>query len=573
MADPNAVLVTSRRRVLALLIGMGLCGFVLVAQAVKLQVIDTEFLQGEGEARFLRQVEIPTMRGSIVDRNGEPLAVSTPVESVWAHPGELLQEASDRIPMLASLLGQDAEAIERRLTQRADRQFVWIIRRIPPHLADRVRELDIPGVFLQREYRRFYPTAEISSQVVGFTNIDEVGQEGLELAYDNWLTGQTGAKRVIQDRLGRIVEDVELIREALPGRELRLTIDRRLQDLAYRELMATIARHQARSGSVVVLDIPTGEVLAMVNYPSYNPNGRSRSSDGMRNRALTDVLEPGSIVKPFVVAAAMEAGIAHPEMLVDTSPGTMQVSGHTIRDIRNFGEMSVTGLLTKSSNVGIVQLAMAMDASHLWSMYSRLGFGDVTGTGFPGESAGVLRDHERWRKLEQATLSYGYGLSVTPLQLARAIAAIADQGRLRQPSFILDSDNPPQAIIDPLLAEQVSQMLETVTQTGGTATRAAVDGYRVAAKTGTSRKSSAGGYSNKYVASIAGFAPMVRPRIAVVAVVNEPSAGDYYGGLVAAPLFGQVMKDALRLMNVPPDDMNGLMALNENGVDVREVQP
>lgn len=566
MAEPTPILVISRRRVLAILVGMSLCGFVLIAQAVKLQVVDTEFLQSEGEARFLRQVEIPTMRGSIVDRNGEPLAVSTPVESVWAHPGELLQ-AADRIPLLASVLGQDAEAIERRLTQRADRQFVWIIRRIPPHLADRVRELEIPGVFLQREYRRFYPTAEVSSQVVGFTNIDEVGQEGLELAYDNWLTGQTGAKRVIKDRLGRVVEDVELIREAEAGRELRLTIDRRLQDLAYRELTATVLQHQARSGSVVVLDIPTGEVLAMVNYPSYNPNSRDRNPEGMRNRALTDVLEPGSVVKPFVVAAAMEAGIARPDMMLDTAPGTMRVSGHTIRDIRNFGELSVTGLLTKSSNVGIVQLAMAMDASHLWSMYSRLGFGGVTGTGFPGESAGVLRDHERWRKLEQATLSYGYGLSVTPLQLARAIAAIADQGRLRQPSFIHGSDNPPQTVIDPLLARQISDMLETVTQPGGTATRAAVDGYRVAAKTGTSRKSSVGGYSDRYVSSIAGFAPMVQPRIAVVAVIADPTAGEYYGGLVAGPLFGQIMKDALRLMNVPPDDVRSLMALNQTRLD------
>ncbi|MEM7054061.1 MAG: penicillin-binding transpeptidase domain-containing protein, partial [Pseudomonadota bacterium] len=385
----------------------------------------------------------------------------------------------------------------------------------------------------------------------------------LELAYDSWLTGQAGAKRVIKDRLGRVVEDVELISEAKAGRELRLTIDRRLQDLAYRELMATVVKNQARSGSVVVLDIPTGEVLAMVNYPSYNPNARNRSPEGMRNRALTDVLEPGSVVKPFVVAAAMEAGLARPDMLIDTTPGTMRVSGHTIRDIRNFGEMTVTGLLTKSSNVGIVQLAMAMDASHLWSMYSRLGFGGVTGTGFPGESAGVLRDHERWRKLEQATLSYGYGLSVTPLQLVRALAVIADDGRLRQPSFIHGSDNPPQTVIDPLLARQVSQMLETVTQPGGTATSAAVDGYRVAAKTGTTRKSTSGGYADRYISSIAGFAPMVNPRIAVVAVVNDPDAGDYFGGLVAGPLFGQVMKDALRLMNVPPDDVDSLMALNQ----------
>jgi len=546
----------------ALLIGlMGLAAVGLVARAIKLQVMDTEFLQEEGEARFLRQVEIPTMRGRIVDRNGQPLAVSTPVESVWAHPGELLQ-AADRIPLLASVLGEDADAIQRRLSQRADRQFVWIIRRIRPELADRVRQLDIPGVFLQREYKRFYPTADVSAQVVGMTNVDDVGQEGLELAYDSWLTGRTGMKRVIQDRLGRVVEDIELVREAQAGRELQLTLDRRLQYLAYRELVSTIAEHQARSGSVVVLDVNTGAILAMVNYPSFNPNARERdSTEGIRNRALTDVLEPGSVVKPFVVAAAMEAGLARPEMIIDTAPGYMTVSGHTIEDFRNYGELSVTGVLTKSSNVGVVQLAMAMDAQHMWSMYSRLGFGRVTGSGFPGESAGVLRDYQRWRKLEQATLAYGYGLSVTPLQLARAMAAVADGGRLRQPSFILESDNPAQSVMDPTLATQLADMLETVTGPDGTASRAALDGYRVAAKTGTSRKVGVSGYNDRYVSSIAGFAPVTRPRLAAVVVIQDPGGEAYYGGLVAGPLFGRVMADALRLMNVPPDDVSSLMTM------------
>src|SRR6056297_4091675 len=332
MAERNSDLGLCRLRVMILIGLLLLAAFGLVARAIKLQVMDTEFLQNEGEARYLRTVEIPTMRGRIVDRNGQPLAVSTPVESVWAHPGELLQ-AADRIPLLASVLGEDADAIQRRLSQRADRQFVWIIRRIRPELADRVRQLDIPGVFLQREYKRFYPTADVSAQVVGMTNIDEVGQEGLELAYDSWLTGRTGMKRVIQDRLGRVVEDIELVREAEPGRELQLTLDRRLQYLAYRELVSTIAEHQARSGSVVVLDVNTGAILAMVNYPSFNPNARERdSTEGIRNRALTDVLEPGSVVKPFVVAAAMEAGLARPEMIIDTAPGYMTVSGHTIED-------------------------------------------------------------------------------------------------------------------------------------------------------------------------------------------------------------------------------------------------
>lgn len=560
MAERNPDLGLCRLRVMILIALLSLAALGLVARAVKLQVMDTEFLQDEGEARYLRTVEIPTARGRIVDRHGEPLAVSTPVESVWAHPGELLQ-AADRIPLLAAVLDEDADAIQRRLAQRADREFVWIVRRIRPDLAEKVRNLDIPGVFLQREYRRFYPTGQVSAQVVGITNVDEVGQEGLELAYDAWLKGSPGAKRVIQDRLGRVVEDVELLSEAEPGHELRLTLDRRLQFLAWRELAASVAEHGARSGSVVVLDVSSGEILAMANVPSFNPNARDRdSADGMRNRAVTDVLEPGSVVKPFVVAAAIEAGVARPGMLIDTHPGTMQVTGHTVRDIRNFGELTLTGLLTKSSNVGVVQLALDMDAQHMWSVYSRVGFGQVTGSGFPGESAGVLRDYQRWRTLEQATQAYGYGLSVTPLQLARAVAAIADAGRLRQPSFVLGAKNPARSVLDPGLAAELAAMLETVTGPEGTARRATVDGFRVAAKTGTTRKVGVSGYSDRYVASIAGFAPASRPRFAAVVVIQDPSGDAYYGGQVAGPVFGRIMSDALRLMNVPPDDLSTLMA-------------
>lgn len=539
---------------------MLLAAVTVVARAVNLQVMETEFLQGQGEARYLREVSIPTVRGSILDRNGEPLAVSTPVESVWAHPGELLQ-AADRIPMLASLLEADAEDMERRLTQRAGREFVWLRRQINPDLADRIRELEIPGVFLQREYRRFYPTGEVSAQVLGFTNIDDVGQEGLELAYNDWLQGQPGAKRVIKDRFGRVVQNVELIREASPGRDLQLTIDRRLQYLAFRDLKTRVMEFGARSGSVVVLEVDTGEILAMVNYPSYNPNASTRHpSEGLRNRALTDVLEPGSVIKPFAVAATMEAGIARRDMMVDTSPGVINVSGHDIRDVRDYGELSVERILTKSSNVGVVQLVLSMDARHLWSMYSRFGFGSVAGTGFPGESAGVLRDYERWRKLEQATLAYGYGLSVTPLQLARAMGAIADGGRLRQPTFIADSNNPPHSVLDPNLARQLVAMLETVTGPDGTGQAARVEGYRVAGKTGTSRKAAAGGYGDRYVASFAGFAPVSDPELVAVVVINDPSGEHYYGGQVAAPLFADVMAAGLRLFNVPPDDPGLLMA-------------
>ncbi|NDY96667.1 peptidoglycan D,D-transpeptidase FtsI family protein [Wenzhouxiangella limi] len=539
---------------------MLLAAGVLVARAVNLQVTDTEFLQSQGEARFLRQVEIPTVRGSILDRNGEPLAVSTPVASVWAHPGELLQ-ASDRLAELAQLLDTPADELERRLTQRATREFVWLRRRVHPDLAEQVAELAIPGVFLQSEYRRFYPAAEVTSQVLGFTNIDDSGQEGLELAYDSWLQGEPGAKRVIKDRLGRVVQDVELIRDARPGRDLQLTIDRRLQYLAFRQLKQGIAEVGARSGSVVVLDVTNGEILAMVNFPSYNPNTSVRAvGEGIRNRAMTDVLEPGSVIKPFAVAAAMEAGLASPDMPVDTSPGTLRVSGHTIRDVRDFGETTVEGLLVKSSNVGVVQLVLSMDARHLWGLYSRLGFGAVTGTGFPGESAGVLRDYERWRKLEQATLAYGYGLSVTPLQLVRAMAAIADEGRLHQPSFIAGADNPVQSVMDPALARDLQDMLEAATGPEGTGGLARVPGYRVAGKTGTTRMVGTAGYESRYVASFAGFAPVSRPRLAAVVVINDPASDRYYGGQVAAPIFGQVMAAALRLFSVPPDDLTGLLA-------------
>ncbi len=538
---------------------MVLAAVLLLGRAVKLQVMEAEFLQSQGEARFLREVSIPTVRGNIVDRNGEPLAVSTPVKSVWAHPGELLQ-AADRIPMLAGMLETSAEDMERRLTQRASREFVWLRRRINPDLAEDIRDLQIPGVFLQREYRRFYPTGGVSAQVVGFTNIDDIGQEGLELAYNNWLQGEPGAKRVIKDRLGRVVQDIELVRDARPGRDLRLTLDRRLQYLAFRELKTSVSEHGARSGSIVVMDVTSGEILAMVNYPSYNPNTSGRAnSDGLRNRALTDVLEPGSVIKPFAIAAAMEAGIATRDMPIDTHPGQMRVSGHTIRDVRNFGELSVEGLLTKSSNVGVVQLVLSMDARHLWGVYSRFGFGSVAGTGFPGESAGVLRDYERWRKLEQATLAYGYGMSVTPLQLVRAIGAIADEGRLRQPTLIIGTDNPPHSVLDPELARQLVGMLETATGPEGTGVGAAIKGYRVAGKTGTSRKLDAGGYSDRYVASFAGFAPASRPKLAAVVVINDPAGQLYYGGQVAAPLFARVMEAGLRLFNVPPDDPGALV--------------
>jgi len=546
-------------RLYALLLIFLLCSFALIARAVNLQVMETDFLQGQGKARYLREVTIASTRGVITDRNGEPLAVSTPVDSVWVHPGELL-EFPENIKPLAKLINGDADEIERKLTQRAKRGFVWMRRRLNPVVADQIRELNIPGVYLQKEYRRFYPAGEVTSHVIGFTNIDDVGQEGLELAYDSWLAGSPGSKRVIKNRKGQTVEEVELIREADPGNDLRLSIDKRLQYLAYRELKSTVLKHGARSGSVVVLDVESGEILAMVNQPSYNPNDPGHDTDGLRNRAVTDVIEPGSVMKPIAMASVLENRITTPTTLIETSPGYIVISGHTIRDHRNYGTLDATGVITKSSNVGITKLALQLEPEEMWDTYSRFGFGEATGTGFPGESAGVLRNHRRWRRLEQATIAYGYGISATPLQLAQAYAAIANGGKLRQPTFIQGSNNPPISAIDPDIANAIAKMLETVTTKAGTGSRARVANYRIAGKTGTSHKASASGYAAaRYVSSFAGFGPASNPRLVCVVIINDPTGKEYYGGLVAAPLFSEVMTGAMRILNIPPDDYPAML--------------
>jgi cell division protein FtsI (penicillin-binding protein 3) len=552
-------------RLYALLVIFLACSFALVARAVNLQVMEADFLQGQGEARFLREVTIPSTRGVIKDRNGEPLAVSTPVDSVWVHPGQLL-DYPENIGALAKLLNADADDIERKLTQRAGREFVWLKRRLNPDLADQIRELDIPGVNLQKEYRRFYPAGEVTSHVIGFTNIDDVGQEGLELSYDNWLAGSPGLKRVYRDRKGQPFEEPELVRESQPGRDLHLTIDKRLQYLAYRGLKSAVLKHGARSGSVIVLDVDSGAILAMVNQPSYNPNDPNHDTDGMRNRAVTDVIEPGSVMKPIAITSVLEHGVATPTTPMETSPGYMRLHGHTIRDHSNYGLLDVTGVITKSSNVGVTKLALQLEPEQMWDTYRRYGFGEATGTGFPGESAGVLRNHQRWRRLEQATIAYGYGMSATPLQLAQAYAAIANDGKLRQPAFIQGSNNPPVSAIDPEIARAVARMLETVPTTEGTGSKARVANYRIAGKTGTSRKASASGYdADRYVSSFAGFGPASDPRLVCVVIINDPSGEEYYGGLVAAPLFAEVMSGALRILNIPPDDYPTMLVDAGNG--------
>ncbi len=552
------------RRIL-LILAMLVALLTLVWRAVGLQVLDKDFLQTQGQARHLRVVELPAHRGMILDRNNEPLAVSTPVESIWVNPQEL-ESVQQGISALSRLLSLDRDHVQQLLARNAAREFVYLRRHVSPSLAAQVRMLDIPGVYLQKEYKRYYPGGEVAAHVVGFTNIDDVGQEGLELAYGEWLRGEPGAKRVIKDGRRHAVEDVESIRRPRPGKDLVLSLDRRIQYLAYRELKAAMQEHKAQSASAVVLDIETGEVLAMVNQPSYNPNNRQQlRRKNLRNRAVTDVFEPGSTIKPFIVAAALEGKRYRPDTPVDTTPGWLRVGVNTVKDVHNYGKLDVTGVIRKSSNVGITKIALSLPAERIWSLLSNLGFGVQTESGFPGEASGLLVGYRNWNPIETATLAYGYGISATPLQLAQAYAVLAGEG-IRRPVSFLRQDAAPRGerILPAGVARQLMAMLEDVTGPEGTALAARVAGYRVAGKTGTVRKSIAGGYADdKYLAVFAGVAPVTRPRLAMVVMVNEPGNGKYYGGQVAAPVFSRVLSGALRLMAIPPDNYPLLETRNE----------
>jgi cell division protein FtsI (penicillin-binding protein 3) len=543
----------------------------LLLRAMDLQVLKRDFLQGQGEARQVRTIVEPAYRGMITDRNGEPLAISGPVETVWAHPGELLAEA-DRLPVLARALGVDSAALRTRLEERADREFLYLRRHLPPEQARVVADLAVPGVALMREFRRYYPHGEAVAHIVGFTDIDERGQEGMELAFDGWLSGRPGSKRILRDRHGQKIRDVASIVPARDGHDLRLTIDQRLQYLAYRELKAAVQAHKARGGSAVLVDARSGDILAMVNQPGFNPNNRSGLEPGVtRNRAATDTMEPGSVIKPFTVAVALETGTVGADVQLDTAPGTMRVGRHTVRDIRNFGRIDLTTLISRSSNVGSTQLALQTPPADFWRMLHQAGFGRSLGTGLPGEVGGLLRDFPTWRRVEQATLGYGYGLSVTPLQLAAAYTAFANDG-YRVPLRLVEAagdDRQPERVMRSDTARQVLAMMEHVTGPEGTARQAAIAGYRVAGKTGTSRKAIAGGYAtNRYYSVFVGIAPVSNPRFVMAVVVDEPSAGVYYGGAVAAPVFARVVEQALRLFHEPPDHLgaSGLrMALERRG--------
>ena len=542
-------------RVTLVLVFFSLIAGALAARAVHLQVLNKEFLNQQADTRHLRRERISAHRGAITDRNDEPLAISTPVDSIWANPKELAP-AVDEVPRLARALGLDPQFLMRRITRSMDKEFLYLKRHLNPEQAEQVLALKLPGVNVQREYHRYYPAGEVTGHLVGFTDIDDEGQEGLELAFNHWLAGESGAKRVLKDRLGRSVENVESIRPAHHGKNLRTSIDLRIQYLAYRTLKAAIQSYNAESGSIVVLDAKTGEVLAIVNQPTYNPNDRSQfSAERYRNRAVTDIFEPGSSIKPFVVAAALESGEFQPGSVIDTAPGYVRVGAKTIEDNRNLGRVSLTTILARSSNVGVTKLAMALQPDRLWQTMTEFGLGSLTSSAFPGESAGLLTHFSNWKPISQATLAYGYGVSVTALQLAQAYAAIGNGGRLNPVSLVaLEAPAEGEQVITSDTAAAVRKMLEEVVRPGGTGTKAAVAGYSVAGKTGTAWKFAAGGYSeDKYISIFAGLAPASDPRLAAVVVIDEPSGELYYGSDVAAPVFADVMTESLRLLAVPPD--------------------
>lgn len=544
------------RFLFVVLVLLALAGL-LLAHLARVQVLPGEekgfeFLQTQGEARTLREERIAAYRGVITDRNGEPLAVSTPVLSLWANPKLVPGHA---VEPLAQALGIKPGQLRQRLEANASREFIYLKRHLPPQDANKVLALDIPGVSAEQEYRRYYPAAEVAAHLVGFTNVDERGQEGIELAYDAWLEGHAGSKQVLRDLKGRNIKEVALLKAAESGKDLALSIDLRLQYLAYRELKAAVQAHQAKAGSIVVMDVSTGEVLAMANQPSYNPNDRSNLTPAaLRNRAITDQFEPGSTVKPITIMAALEAGTVSPHTTIETSPGYIRVGKKTLLDPVNYGTIDVTKIITKSSQVGLTKVALKLQPEVIRNMYARLGFGQVTDSGFPGESAGQLPNYTRWQPIVQANYAFGYGLTVTALQLAQAYTTIATGGVKKPVSVLrLDALQAGERVVEPRYTGQLVDMLKTVVQPGGTAIRANLETYPVAGKTGTAHKVGPNGYeASRYRSLFAGMAPADDPRLVVVVVIDEPGAGKYFGGDVAAPVFARVADSALRTLQVPP---------------------
>ncbi|EKO3571627.1 peptidoglycan glycosyltransferase FtsI [Vibrio metschnikovii] len=531
----------------------------LIARLAFIQVIEPDNLIRQGDLRSIRALTLHSARGIISDRNGEALAVSVPVEAVWADPLVIFREGGfnelERWHALADVLGLDRQAMLQKIQDNSTRRFVYLQRQVSPAMAKYIRELKLVGVGLKSESRRYYPAGEVSAHLIGVTGIDGHGLEGVERSYDKWLTGEAGKSIIRRDRYGRVVENIAL-EQREEGKPLQLTIDQRLQAIAFRAVKQAMADYRATSASAVMLDVKTGAVLAMVNAPSYNPNNRSDwQSFQMRNRVITDAFEPGSTVKPFVVLAALANGTADENTIIDTGNGIMQVGGSRVRDVSRVGKASLQVILQKSSNIGVAKLALDMPLEDTLDMYRAVGLGEVSGLNLVGESSGIFPNRRRWSPFEIATLAYGYGLSVTPIQLAHAYATLGNLG-VYQPIYLIDSNRQDlsQRVVDEKYARQVLEMLETVTQPGGTAVRSAVPGYRIAAKSGTSRKAVAGGYSDEYFAYTAGVAPVSNPRIALVVMVNEPQGDTYYGGAVAGPVFAEIIKGALQILNVAPDE-------------------
>lgn len=544
-----------RYKAIAVVFGVVFIG--LVGRAVHLQIIDTDYLQSQGDARYLRvQKEIPT-RGMIVDRHHQPLAISTPVDSIWMHPATILKQRNEySYKKLSSLLDISRDKILEKATSKKAKQFVYLKRQIKPSVAAEILSLEIPGINSVREYKRYYPAGPVLGHVLGFTDIQNEGQEGLELAYDDQLKGQSGRTQVLQDKVGHVVEYVEQLSRVQHGDDLRLSLDSRIQYLAYRYLQAAVKQHRASSASLVALSVKTGEVLAMVSAPDFNPNDRvGLKSEHFRNRSITDSYEPGSTVKPFTVAMALDSGVVHPTTIIDTEEGFFYVGRNRINDTKPHGEITVAEVVKKSSNIGSAKIAMMMEPEDLYDTYKNLGFGNTNKLKLQGEQKGLLVKRKKWKPIEHATLSYGYGLSVNTLQLAHAYQAIANNG-VMLPISLRPVDKAPegQKVFSRESAAQVALMLESATSDEGTAPKAQIDQYRVAGKTGTAHRVVNGQYQDdSYMSLFAGFAPVSDPDIVMVVALNDPKGVDYYGGLVAAPVFSSVMAGALRLRNVAPD--------------------
>jgi cell division protein FtsI (penicillin-binding protein 3) len=567
------------------------CMAVLVLRAVDLQVFNKDFLKEQGDKKHVDDVSVSAYRGMIKDRNGEPLAISTPVQSIWVNPREhhlaevnfieklkkhkksdeqIAEElknyrSADRkhISQMEKVLDLPQGKVARLFNDDPNRQFAYVVRRISPGDAEQVKNLNLPGVNFDREFKRFYPAGAVSAHVVGFTDLNDIGQEGMEKGYEALLKGIPGKKRVIRDGKRQIIDDVENIKEPVSGGTLELSIDQRIQYLAYRELQSAVEANKAKAGTLVVLDAKNGEILAAVNQPSFNPNVRKDLKENLyRNRAFTEVFEPGSTVKPFVVAAALDGGYVRPNDIFYTH-GTFQIGRHTVKDVHNYGALDLTHVLKKSSNVAVSQMALKMPPKYFWNIYRQLGFGTLANAGFPKEAGGILTDYRKWQDFDRAILSFGYGLSASAVQLARAYTALADDGLLHSVSLLKRDEDPDERrVFSAKTAQSVRTMMESVIMKDGTAYEARVDGYTVAGKTGTVKKAGPGGYSsNKYFAVFAGMAPAKNPRLIITVMIDEPSAGEYYGGLVSAPVFSKVMAGALRIMGIAPDQQSTMPLL------------